>query len=708
MTNPEIRINANDPCSNANSSLPVPCNASTAWRLGPYYIAALVYWSPTSYIVTASQPGMVVVLTDGEPYEGGTSYTYPAYLSFAVSGSVDNVTPVRFVITAQTYALTYYISQCSFSTCTNTTAYPGPNSPPGVVQITGTVLKQTTATIMITNTDIGYCDPTLDSNGCLYFISIYPPVACSGETCGAAYTIIGTIVQSGNPINIPWNMIANSVYTVNGIVNSPSSMSTSSPLSESSANPGTAVEIYLSPFTTGAVDVRLTLDACGPVTYNSGTNQWQGFPALYVCDPSISGPLGCTNPYLPGPGSQSNTISGSTATANGRVVLSISQTTASILYMSILDSIISSTSIQNIQGTLPILSPSFALSVSAYSNTPYLVAGNGASTVRVSYLSSSHESATSGTSVENVRISWDPAQIVVYDQSMPNITAIGVTYTIYFAANGFTSSYVPQTVCGIQNWAALVSPSTSNVITTSNTTYIDVYGLSSLTGEFQVNVVATCDSTCWMLTYPTMYQNLSSLQPQQAIYILTTFNASQSNPSSNNIPSNSTVIIIGSSVGIGSLLLLCCIMGSIWYQRKHGRFCCSCCQRTSIPGNAGLLVIAEDEKDYMLQQQSSNSHQSTPMFGSSSTKRASPLPSSSPVYPVGRDVRVAQLRESIGSTPNFSAKNTPYMGSSTMPNLSLSPPLLSLNQTRNELNINNNRNTYVPPTTPPLMSLGER
>jgi hypothetical protein len=40
-----IRISAAAPCANSNST---SCNATTAWRPGPYYVSVLIVYSPTT------------------------------------------------------------------------------------------------------------------------------------------------------------------------------------------------------------------------------------------------------------------------------------------------------------------------------------------------------------------------------------------------------------------------------------------------------------------------------------------------------------------------------------------------------------------------------------------------------------------------------------------------------------------------------------
>jgi hypothetical protein len=87
------------------------------------------------------------------------------------------------------------------------------------------------------------------------------------------------------------------------------------------AFPSSYYALYLSPFTSGRLDVRVTLDACLTTIP----------PALYICDPSSPAP--CANPYRPSSGQ--NTASAATSPYGYRVVIDSPNVGASAIFVNV-------------------------------------------------------------------------------------------------------------------------------------------------------------------------------------------------------------------------------------------------------------------------------------------------------------------------------------------------------------------------------------
>lgn len=847
-TGDPIRIQASNPCINSNSSLAVPCNATTAWRTGPYFISVISIWSPTIFMMTATQPGMVTVLEDSEPQTATTSHDSPAYFSYAVApgasaatiasrkvakqqreaqdrakreqgyrpmwadaddaeGSVDEGIslrmserdhgspyppsiqaglletaagpyPVSFTVTSTSYALTYYISSCAFSACTNASMYPGPNSDPGIVLLTGQVPTKSTVTVTInpgsSSSSPAYCDPASDVNGCLYFISVYPPPTCNVATCAAGLQVVAALVTGTNPVQVPWSDINGQVAVLGGSIPPPSDTAASSrekstlggaqsvasdasgteaTSSSSSSSSLAPVTFYLSPNTVAGtpVDLRFTLDACGPLptpgssvggvsdvpltatdpssslpSSTSAAGSATGMPALFVCDPSIAAALGgCANAFTPGPGPAGSTAYISTLSSsaggskNGRAVLNIPQTSASVMYAALGDAaILTPSAVKSGEGveskrsgssSLPL--PAYQLQVSTMGSAPYLVAGNGATSPSVStYVTTSNDGTGTYTTYLSLGISWKPAQIVAFDGSTPNITAIGAVYDLYISIGGFGWWAVPGTSCGLDMWAS-VSPSAvgpSGDKSASHLSGDDAQTLtirtdavrSSITSDvpsngyvfrnlsvtavvvsnvpitlppsgdpllLQINVVAICDEACWQASMPNAYNSSSggtfSGTTQRAAYLLASVNISGSGGGGGGNDGSDWEMFLTAGVGTAAAFMV--LAGAVVLGRRKGWLCGSGGYRR-VPGNAGLLVIPDDERD------GNNADGDTSGHNYISVGDGEAGASAAAHHVSGRESRMDMLRGSVvtPSLSGFSASQT------------ASPPLMSLNAVR--------------------------
>ena len=184
-----LRIAAASPCANANSSL--PCDPAAAWRAGPYFISTIAFYSPTQHILTVTQPGLVVVLVDGEPQAAAASSDSPAVFSFATAAA--NALPASFTFDAQqARGFSFFIASCALSACSAAQLAPGPASPPGVVLLSGEVPGNGEAVVRVQPGDAAFCDSGA-SDSCLYVLGVFPPAGCPAATCFAAFTVAATL-----------------------------------------------------------------------------------------------------------------------------------------------------------------------------------------------------------------------------------------------------------------------------------------------------------------------------------------------------------------------------------------------------------------------------------------------------------------------------------------------------------------------------------
>lgn len=195
--NPPLRIFANNPCSMANQSL--PCDPSTAWRIGPYFVTTIIFWSPSTFIITATQPGLVVALTDGEIQSAATSFDSPAVYSFAqsISSSSSSQILTYYSITAGDRRLTVYVSACLQSSCTDDDLTPGPNSPSNLIIYTGNVNSRSTSTFSVDGSAL--CNNGGNEEPCVFILSLYPPQGCVSSTCAALFSISASATPPSPP-----------------------------------------------------------------------------------------------------------------------------------------------------------------------------------------------------------------------------------------------------------------------------------------------------------------------------------------------------------------------------------------------------------------------------------------------------------------------------------------------------------------------------
>ena len=182
-----LRIAAGAPCANANASL--PCSPAAAWRPGPYFVETIAFYSPTTHILTATQPGLVVSLVDGQPQQAAASSDSPALFSFATAGGGEAL-PLLVTLAAQARAVGWYLASCRVAQCSSAQLAPGPASPPGVVLLSGRVDAGGSAQVFVRPGDEAYCGAT----ACLYVISVYSTEgSCPADTCSAIFSIEATL-----------------------------------------------------------------------------------------------------------------------------------------------------------------------------------------------------------------------------------------------------------------------------------------------------------------------------------------------------------------------------------------------------------------------------------------------------------------------------------------------------------------------------------
>jgi len=200
--NPPLRIFASNPCATANQSL--PCDPTSAWRLGSYFVTTIIFWSPSTFIVTATQPGLVVALTDSELQSAATSFDSPAVFSFALTQR-SSLSPsvVYYTISASDRRLAMFVSACLQSQCTDDNLSPSPNSPPGILIFTGNVNSRSTSTFSVDGSSVcnNNDDAKNENEPCVFIVSLYPPQGCISSTCAALFTISASATAPSPPIS---------------------------------------------------------------------------------------------------------------------------------------------------------------------------------------------------------------------------------------------------------------------------------------------------------------------------------------------------------------------------------------------------------------------------------------------------------------------------------------------------------------------------
>jgi hypothetical protein len=522
-----LRIETSRPC--ANAALP-GCDPATVWRPGPYYISVVLRYSPTTIIMNARQPDCVIMLEAGVPSIIVAASDTPPIAQYAVAFD-PAAPPVRIIFSADALPATYYLTSCVSGTsgCTATgSARPSPSNPlPG--QLSGVVPAQSTVALMLSAGSPGGClDPSGAGAVCLFLIIILPPTICPPVTCAATVTVVASTESGSTPIDVPWSTIDGRVAVLGGA---------SLPTSASRQ----AVQLFLSPLSTGAVGLATTVFACG--ASDASTALW---PALFACDPAVAAADGgCVNPFAPSP----STSTGSARTGAGGAIASYT-----------LDSTSAPTLVAAVFGLPSQAHVSAAASVGlafelSLSSGPavYLTAGAG-SVLRPAALAITATVASGAA----LTLSWPPAVLSASDGSS-NLTATGASYTLLLAPVGFGPSTpagmltVPGTACGLEAWAALAGAVPGAILFPLRIGAVSV-DLSSVTGvligaTYEGAILASCDASCGGAA--------RRYAAQRVAYGSKVFVAGAQGPPPGGPPSGPPlVVVIGGAVGGVALLAL--------------------------------------------------------------------------------------------------------------------------------------------------------
>jgi hypothetical protein len=167
--NPPLRIFASSPCATANQSL--SCDPTSVYRLGDYFVTTIVFWSPSTFIVTATQPGLIVSLNDGEVLSGATSFDTPAIYSFALLTNTVGYRSktTQFTITASDRRLIVYVSACLQSKCNDTNLSPSPITPTGIILYTGIINARSVSSFIVNGSSL--CLSNIEP--CIFILSLY-------------------------------------------------------------------------------------------------------------------------------------------------------------------------------------------------------------------------------------------------------------------------------------------------------------------------------------------------------------------------------------------------------------------------------------------------------------------------------------------------------------------------------------------------------
>jgi hypothetical protein len=312
-----IRVPAGDPCADANALAAAPCNATRDWGGGrallPYALSVLVTISPTTFIVTASQGGVLEVV-NGEPYPAACGPSFPAL--FGYMQEEEQQEQVHFLLTSGSIGgLTAFLLSCNPSSDPGCTAAAMAASPPRAGDgRTNTALLGTldpNAALAASYT------PPAAQRQTYYFIAVYAPPACAPPTCSAPVTLLA---QSGSssPLDIP------------------AAFTSGRTASLSLALPAPVLAIFLPPPTPPSSHrafpyLAIELQGCS-----------SALPlALYLCDPGVlprGAPGACWQPFAPSPHSftATNATSAGTAWGASSATLLRAASAAPIVYLGIL------------------------------------------------------------------------------------------------------------------------------------------------------------------------------------------------------------------------------------------------------------------------------------------------------------------------------------------------------------------------------------
>ena len=314
----------------------------------------------------------------------------------------------------------------------------------------------------------------------------------------------------------------------------------------------------------------MQVDACGYGPPPPRGNTY-GFPSLFVCDPSIPAPVGCSNPFHPS--STQFTGSALTTPTAPRATISLPSTSASLLYMTV--AAVPGAAAQSLDevevvsrsvGVDPL--PTFSLSLSALGSAPYLVASGNVSIV-----------STGGA---DAALSWTPPLLTSAD-GLTAIPARGMTFDVFIAPGGFAAVsatvpltvIVPGTACGLDRWAYYFSAGDAGagaaVLRGMYKNSILLSSLGLVSGQmYEFAVVAVCNISCWSSSGGGAWPSPSSFTAQRAAYGLASLNITGPPPGPSS-PGGTSLGVLGVSVlgGLcGALVLggVCFIV----YRRSGG------------------------------------------------------------------------------------------------------------------------------------------
>ena len=650
-----------------------------------------------SYIVSATTPDGVQTLLDGQPAVASASSAWPARMLYSAPFDA-TMPPLRYSITSNDLALSYYLISCVQGACPAGADKPGPPNP--ATMVAGLISPRSTGTFTLSLGSAGYC---IDGSGqglpCQYYLALYPPEGCNPANCAATGIVTASLMGPNSQLlEVPWSQVAGQVTSVSG---SPS------------------VEVFLSPSSSGPVDVTAVLDACGG---DDGTGR-PNLPTLYLCDPSISGPTGCDNPYKPGPGPTGSTASNSTVGSTyGRATLQLVQTGASVLYMSVGGSTASSsspqvarslgqasqTTIQQI-GLGAAVTPQYSPMLSALPNAYYLVAGAiSSSSSQGGVFNPPGGLTVAFVSDAGATLTWDLASAGQVGDFAGTAVRPPVTYSLYLAPGGFAScisagssrvGLVTSTACGLDRWQSLVSSSSGAVVmqlgqapTGSAVMSVILSPLPpSVSGYYEVAVVAKCDVTCWAAA------GIAAGTTQRAAYAVASFNTTGGGGGDTGDTSNLEKTL---AYGFGGGLAVLTLGFLIGWRFCKGR-CCFCCSGgnaySKLSRGQGLLhvpttqvTLTEEEAGELAIDLGTAGHSAAAVAATNAggyvapdLSHATSLTSASSQYPPPPlHLGVPRGLAAGGMASAAAAAAAPGMTGSTQPSPSLSgrgtPPLVAL------------------------------
>jgi hypothetical protein len=436
------------------------CSASRDWTVGTFNVGVFGVVD-SSFMLTAYTSASYQTLESGVPQSGQSIPGSPAIFKLNIVRPTIAIADVRLIVQSDAAPLTFYIRSCVSFNCLPADQTPGPDN----FEDSGYVSGGGTSDFFITRLSPAMCNAAVGGI-CSYFVSVYPSAQSGCDdptdpTCSVTFTITGSS-QDGSTVPTIINYAAsleNKVYGLNG---------------NTQAGGVAVIEVlFNSSFSSQAMkaDITISLDSCGP-----------GFQNVYVCRLNPPpGTQGCTNAFLPSPGTGTggNTLSASTST--GSIVGRARITDVGVAGQSYFISIAA-------DGT----NPSGQQGVWAYDAK--LSSGNSALFLLEGPYSTTVVPDATGISVN---VSWTMARLGLGQNAAVSKPALLATYQVYAAMGGFGSNpslgIVPTTVCGLFRASSLLK--IDAVSTGRGATSITVTGLQPST-YYEFAVVASCDRTC--------------------------------------------------------------------------------------------------------------------------------------------------------------------------------------------------------------------